>query len=80
LISYITTPIILVAAVLTGLLNLSVGPVATFCFTIGVVCFLIGMMEVKAWQRVRKDVLALDGLTQLLTGVLGVVSGMIALL
>jgi len=79
LISYITTLIIIVAAVITGVLGLTAQPVAAFCFTIGVVCLLIGLMEVKTWQRVQKGVLALDGLLQLLTGALGIVFGAINL-
>ena len=79
MISYITTLIIIVAAVITGVLGLTAQPVAAFCFTIGVMCFLIGLMEVKTWQRVQKGVLALDGLLQLLTGALGIVFGAINL-
>jgi len=64
---------------MTGVLGLTAQPVAAFCFTMGVMCLLIGLMEVKTWQRVQKGVLALDGLLQLLTGALGIVFGAISL-
>lgn len=75
MISYITTPLIIVAVIVIGTLKLTAGHAAVFCFTLGVICLSIGYMEVKTWQRVKKDVLALDGLLQLLTGASGVICG-----
>jgi hypothetical protein len=41
----------------------------------GVVCFFIGVMEVRSWLRVKEDVLVLDGILQLFTGMAGLMTG-----
>ena len=77
MISYITTPTIVIAAILTAMFKLPVSSVAPFCLTIGVVCFFIGVMEIKSWQRVKEEILVMDGILQLFTGMAGLLTGSI---
>jgi len=77
MISALTTPLVLVAVAVVGLFNVPLPAIVSFCITIGSVCLLIGFAELKTWIKVRKDILAIDGVLQLFTGVSGLVCGMI---
>lgn len=79
--SYITCTMVVIATILVGIFSLGPICVATFSFTMGAFCTIIGLVEIKIWQiYLTKSLILLDGVLQMFIGISGLICGTVILL